>query len=227
MLNLPLSRFTRSDEHKLAPDATLTAEGLALVADYSEGSVVSVKPSTGAANEIFMGVSLAVLMDLTELPFIQQFVVDADNLVTTLPGTPVPGSSLVTLDGTAISPGGTVTASKYTLVGNTVEFHADDAGKAVKYVGLYAPTIAQARQIQGDVNPGYAISSELHQTGVVKGGTIYTSEWDTTCAWTGADKVRLGANGKFTTSGTGTEIGATIIELPNTDSAFLGLSFNV
>ena len=227
MLSINQTSYNRSDEHPVVPGIAITAEGQALVADYTNGSKLHVKPSTGVAGEKFVGIGLSHIHELSTVPAIAELKVTEDALKFELAGNPLPGSIIVREGGTEITAEPAPKAGSYSLTGNVVEFLVDDRDKTFEVVYAYTPTVAQARGLQGDANPGFSATAVLGSTGVIKAGTVYTSRWDTKSEWKGDSTVKLGTDGNLTTSGTGEVVPCIIIEIPTAGSPFLAISFNV
>lgn len=228
MLQLNQSRIVGSVEHKLATGVQLVEEGVALVTAYENNELV-VKPSTGVSGEVFAGIALSAVASVTVVPMVEQITVPAEApYKVTLAGTPVTDAEIFIKDFTK----GSASATKnYALVGNELEFHADDAGKTVTVTYAYSPTLAQLTQFQGEQAPGQHVTTALGQTGVITAGNVFTSAYDVTADWTptaqGALAVYLGANGKFTTKTTGTKVNAIVTNVPSVGNSFLGLQFHI
>lgn len=225
MLHLDQSKLFRTGQFKLATDAFIAAEGKAAVVVYENGEAV-VKPSTGVSGEIFAGVMFSSKTPLDTLPNV--FVGKAVASKITLPQTPVAGTLRVVVAGVAFDLGDVGTASKYSVTGNVITLPAAQATAAVTVNYSYSPSVMQARSLQGDVEPGFALSSVMRQTGVIQGGEAVTSEYDTDADWSDpALPVRLGANGQFTTSGNGTVIPGIVTRYPVAGVPRFGFSYNV
>lgn len=227
MLNLSKSTISRSVERKTDPSTPVTAEGQALVAVVLNGEA-AFRPSTGAAGEKFGGVSLAQQLTLEYLPFVHEAVVPADgDAVITLPRTPIAGTLRVvdTETGDVITAGDpAATANTYSITDRVLTMHADQRTHLIRVYFRFAPTLVEAKAMQGDIPPGGAAALLLDQVGAIEVGDVYTSEYDTTADWSAESPVvRLGPNGLFTTSGNGTILDAIVLQAPSGDDAFLGL----
>jgi len=215
--------ITDSVERPVAAGYTVSAEGQALVADTTDG-VFGVKPSTGASGEKFAGVALSQQLTLEYLPIVEEFVVAEDEITVTLSHTPVGGTLRVLGNGSALAVGTPAgDATKYSISGSVITVNTALKGKSVVVAYRYAPTVIEAKTIQGDIPPGGAASLTLNSVGVIRRGDIFTSEYDTSVDWTGDPDVALGANGLFTVGGSGTEINAVVIQVPSATDPFLGL----
>lgn len=235
MFNFDALKFRVSDNMKVTPGAIIPAEGSALVADYSTGEL-TVKPSTGASNEIYIGAAIAETMVQSFLPHVEEHAVansESDTDTITLMSTPIAGSLLVQ----TVATDGTVTtltagtpdsgaATTYSIAGNIITFWAPTLdGKSLRVTYRYSPTVLQLRELQGDQAPGSTAAATLNVVGALEAGDFETSEFDTTVAWAGATAVKLGANGRFTQGGSGTTLPCIITKVPSAGSPFLGLKF--
>lgn len=225
MLNMTKSTISRSVERPVADGFSINAEGSALVGVVANGAF-GLRPSTGAAGEKFAGVSMSQVMVATFLPRVDTLVVPAAGATEVdLTADPVPGTTRFVIGATVLVAGDPgANAGEYTLVGRKLTVHASHAGEEVTALYRYSPTVAEAQAMQGDVAPGAAAASILGSVGTIEVGDVYTTEYDTTADWSGASPVvRLGANGLFTTSGSGTVVNAMVIQVPSSTDSLLGL----
>lgn len=228
MLDLSKTRVHRSIERPVAVGATVTAEGQVLVADVSS-SVFGVKPSTGAAGEQFMGVSLAQQLTPLYMPKVEVLVVAAA-ATTSAPAskTIVSGTLRVVAEtsGELTAGNPATTTGQYSVDLNTgiITVHADQTGEDLTVYYRYSPTTVEAQMLQGNIPPGGAASLTLDSVGVIEQGDIFTTEYDTTINWEAANPVAvtMGANGVFTTGGNVT-VNARVIAVPTTTNPYLGL----
>lgn len=117
------------------------------------------------------------------------------------------------------------------LTSGLVTFNTAQAGLAIRVWYRANLTVAESRQIhfQRNINND---AGAIFNTVVVGGGTgeIWTAEYDTNVDWEGvaAGAITTGADGILTTGGSGTVIpGGKVVHVPDTDNAFLGISFNL
>lgn len=223
MLYLPLSKIQDSAEAVQAPGASIRAEGLALV--RAPGATPSgVMPSMAAsATEIFVGFSLA---GTSAAPFPSDYASKVEDVVVPASGqvrlnfVPVTGQVFVynkTTKAAVANP--TVTAAGV-VTGLT-------ATHEVTITYRYPLTAVQARNLQGDVQPGGYVGDYLSQVGVAKRGVVYTSEFDAAVDWSAATAIKVDANGQVTDqTGTGAAINGYVVALPTQDVPFLGISFS-
>lgn len=226
MLDLRKTRVTLSATRHL-PSLVVVQEGAALVAfgHNAEGEVV-VRPSTGAENEVFAGVSITEINTPDFLPLFQ--VVVAEGTTLELPREPIPGTLRLVDGATVLEEGDAAEAGKYSISGKVVTLHSGQANHSITVQLSYVPHLAELYQWQGHNAPGNHVSQELARTGVVEGGEVYTTMFDTSCDWSDVSAIRLGANGLFTTEGTGTPVECVVVQKPTDgDLCSLGLNFNV
>lgn len=219
MLYLPKSRIFKTVNRPITAGTILSDEGMALVA----GAGGTVRASAGTVGEKFVGVSVFQRGPLITMPQFIEF-------------TPATGAMTITLTNQAL--GGTLsirnattnaalvetTDYTYDQGTNTVTFlaPAQDVPTVIGYE--YSPTMMQAKVIQGDVQPGGTVPANYGHTGVLSLGDVFTSHFVVADDWTNPNAaIRLGANGKFTTQGTGTIVNAIVINVPNAAFPWLGL----
>jgi hypothetical protein len=229
MLRYELSKIVDTTEKPVAVGATVTAEGQALVNDAVGGGV---KPSTGAAGEIFAGISMAQQLTPLALPKVDRFVVAADKTIT-LSSLPLAGTLRVTRTDTgAVVAAAALTGDglKYTLAGAVITVDPASVGITLEVTYRYAPTTLQVKVIQGDIPPGGAAALLIGSVGMVTKGDVVTTEFDTAADWSTVSAsvpIKLAANGLFTVGGSGATVaGAYVVKLPSADAPFLGIHIN-
>lgn len=215
MLHFQSVQIVESRDYPVAQGFTVTAEGQALVADYTGGQF-GVKPSTGTAGEQFVGVSISQQLTILAMPETVTVVI-AEKI--TLPHVPLNGTLLVmdTTTGTALTPAaGDPASGQYSINGKELTFNSAQSGDDCTISYRYSPTTMEARTIQGDIPPGGAANLTLDTMGVILKGQVATFEYDTSVNWQVANPVlKLGANGLFTLGGSGVDVpGAVIVDLP-------------
>lgn len=231
MLYFPQTSIEISRERPVAQGSQITAEGAALVSSLS-GGVYGVKQSTGAAGEVFAGVSINSVTSLTQAPKIEEAVLGNTNALY-LAADPLPGTILVTRKdtGAVLTAAATADATHYAISATNAKkfiFDVSLQGVAVNVVYAYAPTLVQAMALQGNTLPGGPAGQYLGQVGVITRGDAYTDQWDTSADWSTAVGVVLLANGKFGPTATAANAtrGIQIIELPSAGRSYLGLNIN-
>lgn len=215
MLHFQSVQVLESRDYPVAQGFTVTAEGQALVADYTGGQF-GVKPSTGISGEQFVGVALSQQMTILAVPEAITFTIAA---TITLPHAPLNGTLLIMNKdtGTPLTPAaGAPADGEYSINGKEVTFNSAQEGNAAAASYRYSPTTIEARTIQGDIPPGGAANLSLDTMGVILKGQVATFEYDTSVNWQVANPVlKLGANGLFTLGGSGEDVpGAVIVDLP-------------
>jgi hypothetical protein len=231
MIYFPFSKFVDSSEATVAPGASISAEGQALVravgANASGVTVSAGTPPAGTSgfagvDEAFAGFSVlgvsAAPLPMLYATKVEQFTVPGSGIVQ-LAQTPVAGQ-LAAFDLTA-----NAAVATPTVVGSTVTTLT--AGNVVRVTYQYATTSVQSRSMQGDVQPGGYAGQIVGQTGVVKRGTIFTDQYDASKNWAAATSIKLAANGHITDqSGTGCTIPGYVVSAPSTDTPYLGIEFS-
>lgn len=226
MLNFSGSNIVSSTTRKLAAGTGNIGEGLALVAKYEGGALV-VAPSTGAAGEVFVGVSVNNrYIDKTYPVAPTRYTADANGLVV-LPNAPLPSALKVTAaaDGTVLTSADAAATGKYVLNGNTLTVDAD---LVIDVAYDYSPSVVEALARQGDTWPGVGAVALQGATGVIEAGDIQTNQFDPTADWS-LKTIKLGANGRFTTGGSGVTLtGVIITQIPTAEGGnVLGLRFGL
>lgn len=231
MLYFPQTRIELSVERPVAQGSQITAEGAALVSNLTAG-VYGVKQSTGVAGEVFAGVSINSVTSLTQAPKIEEAVLGNSNAII-LAAEPLPGTVRVVRADTnvALASAAAADATHYAvdpLNAKKFLFDASLQGVPFKIIYSFAPTLAQAMALQGNVLPGGPAGQYLGQVGVVTRGDAYTDQWDTSADWSAAVGVTLLANGKFGPAATPAAAirGIQIIELPSAGRSYLGININ-
>jgi hypothetical protein len=228
MLQLRETRIVRNKHENVMPGVIVPEEGIALVYAKDNGET-KVQPSTGAAGEIFAGVSLSRNTAPASLPFVQEGVVGSTAVVE-LVRTPIAGQLNVKLNGTQLTivSAAPASESEVQVQGRNLVFHAN--AKADGYVAqfLYAPTVVEARTVIGDGPIGGLSSTAQSVIGVLKDAFVGTNFYDASADWSDTMYVKLAANGMFTV---GTEAdhvpGVIVRNAPNAGNPFLVISLNV
>jgi hypothetical protein len=236
MLLMTKSRIVDSIE-RATVSTGVTAEGQPLVADYT-GGVFAVKPASGAANEQFVGIARAQQLSLVNVSMVEQLTVGASKIVT-LSHIPLAYTSLRVRDLTSAtdlpvdSTGPAASGLALLTAGSpTVTTHTTQVGHVLEFIYRYVPSAIDALALQGNIPPGGAASLILGSVEVLQQGDVYTTEFDPTADYTDESKaVCTMAGALFTnfTPGTGKIAvpNAVVIEVPSTDSPYLGLRIAV
>lgn len=233
MLYFPNTRVELSLERPVASGVVIPAEGLALIADYT-GGVFGARPSTGAATDQFIGVSVNRVIDMTQRPNAELVTSSAAPSTALLQFAPLTG----TLRVETVSTGVALTVVVGAPAAGEVQidpvnplqlnFNAAQASTQFLVSYVYALTVAQAIAIQGNQDPGGPAGRYLGQIGVITRGDVFTDQYDTLADWTVTTPpiVTLGANGQFTIGGAGPVVPGYVISTPSAGNALLGLHIN-
>ena len=228
MLQLRETRITRAFPADVAPGVVIPDEGIPLSYVKVDG-VTYVQPSTGAANEIFAGVSLSRSVPPTSLPLVLEIAYNVAG--GKFPRKPITGQLLVVAksDGTtrAVVAAAAASGEIQVLADGSWKLHADDAGETFRVQMHYTPDVLEAQQVVGDAPIGGLPSTALGQIGAIKVAQISTNFFDASVDWTTAMFVKLGA-GMFTV-GTAADHtpGVVVKNSPSQENGFLTLSINV
>lgn len=228
MLQLANTRFGSTFHREVATGVTITTEGVALVY-VMEGGKSKVRPSTGAAGEVFAGFSLSRNSQSTRLTEELEVKVPATApFVVNLPHAPVDGQIRVGTLAPVAEAGDAPAAGEFSLTGKALTLNAALAGQVLRVSLAFAPTFQEAMAATGNDPVGGLPSTALGVIGVIKEGDVFTDQYDVTAEWKadGAPQdVYLGANGLLTTKTGGTKVGAvTILNVPSVGAGFLGVS---
>ena len=232
MLDLSRCRIAKDKEISVKSGNTIGVEGLALVSSIENGIEV-VSPSAGAT-ETFIGFSYGEKFTALTLPMVAEANVPATGTLTvTLPRNNIVPDQIFIYDNTAGAAltEGTVATGVYAIVDATgvITFHADEAGHNLTITFRYYPTTMEVSQDTDQFFYKPSGSDFLNSIGVILGGEVFTDQFDAAANWATATIVETAANGLLTgvtSAGSGTDIKATIINVPNTSNSFLGIRFN-
>lgn len=227
MLNMKYTRIFFSEHREVLSGSLIREDGVVL-AFVKEGDLTKVQPSTGVADEIFAGVSLTRNVPPVFMPRVETFVIPT-GLAFSLDRIPMSGQLLVKVAGTVktIVAGAPANAGEVQLSGNTLLFAAGEASKSVTVQYIYEPTVLEARTYVGDAPIGGLGSTAMGIIGMITRGDICTNYYDPTVDWSSALTVKLGADGKFTTTGVGAVVpGAVVLNAPGVSNPMLVLRLN-
>ena len=223
MIKYIASRFHRTDSKPLVAGTVINEEGTSLVFVKENGKLV-IKPSTGAAGEIFAGVSTGVRRKPKYLNKVETHTVTGTGIVELQR---IPVLAGVWLDGTQVDSVGATPvvpadAGDANLLGNKLYAKA---GQTVKVIYQYEPTVSEAQQEVGDLPINGDGESATGMYSFVTLGTVATTMFDVTSDWTGVVNPRLGADGRFTAKGNGTVLTNVFVEnAPTAEADYLELS---
>lgn len=239
MLNMKQTRLVHAQHMPVAAGFDVLDEGIALATVLVDG-VACVKPATGAATEVFAGVSWSRNVMPTQVGMVVEEVIPTD-LTIDLGRVPITGQINVRKTAAA---DGTVTVLTVVSVAaaNATEIQLTAAGKLIAFAGeagntitatfQYTPSATEARMLQkGNTPSGQLASTQEGIIGVITNAQeLSTSYFDASVDWTsvqasGAPQpVKLAANGLFTIGGSGITVpNCTILSVPGVDTPFLTL----
>lgn len=207
-------------EHRNVQDGVvIPEEGIALVY-VKQGNETVVRPSTGAAGEVFAGFSMSRNSPPSFIPHVIEGRVSA-SLLLELPRIPVSGQILVKLGNTVatIVANAPAASGEVQLSANNLAFHADDEGKKVFVQFIYEPTLAEARTILGDMPIGGLPTSHQGIIGLAVRGDIATTWYDASVDWSGVINPTLGVDGRLTVGGTGVKLTNVVVQSAPTAEA--------
>ncbi len=219
-----LTRMFRTEHQPVQAGVVIEEEGTALVF-VSEGGVTVVRPSTGAADEIFAGFSLTGRNSPpSHLPHAFKSSVP-ESLVVELPRTPLTGQILVKVGKVKLDivAGAPTDETEVQLAGNDLVFFAGSAKKLLEVQFVYEPSMAEARTILGDMPIGGLASSAQGIIGVALHGEIGTTMYDASVDWNGVINPNLGVDGRLTVGGSGKKLtNVTVLATPSTEPGTFG-----
>lgn len=227
MLVQKYTRLFLTEHRPVEQGIALTEEGIALVA-VKQGNDTVVRPSTGAADEIFAGFSLTRNSPPKTIPWVGEGRVPTTGSIE-LPRLPMAGQILIKVGGVvrdvvAAAPA----AGEAYLNARVVTFHADDVGAEYTIQMQYEPTVSEARTILGDAPIGGISAAAQDVTGVVTRGDVATTNYDASVDWSGVITPRLGADGTLTVGGQGTVLtNVQVISAPSAENSALVVRVNV
>lgn len=227
MLNMKYTRIFNTESRAVETGCIIHEEGMALVETIEAGET-KVKLSTGAAGEIFAGISLSRNAPPATLSNVETGLVPT-TLQVKLQRVPKSGQLLVKVGSTVLDivTSGAPAAGEVLVAGEFLTFNTAQLAGALFVQYLYEPTLSEARAVIGDMPIGGLASSAQHVIGVLTRAECSTNMFDASVDWSAAVQVKLGPNGTFTTTGSGTTIpNATIRSRPSAANSLLTLAIN-
>ena len=226
MLQLHETRIARTKHEVVLSGVQIQEEGMAL-AFVKENGETKVQPATGAAGEVFAGLSYSRMTSPAEYPHVQEGIVDADGIIE-LDRAPIGGQLFAKVGGNGLEilTSGTPDAGKAVVSGTTLNVGTNLAGQSYFVQYLFNPSVVEARQIAGDAPIGGLSSSAQGVIGTLKDATAGTTFFDASVDWSSALFVKLAAGGKLTVGSPSNHIpNAVVKNTPQAGSPFLVLSF--
>lgn len=229
MLNYQHSSFFKTRERDVLPGAVIGEEGVSLVFTKETATgQLAVKPSTGAADEVFAGFAMSTNTPATFAHKVEEAAAISEASFA-LARVPVAGQILVKVGGTAltIAAGEEAPADAASVnlsASGELFFHADHAGESLFVQYAYELSASEAAEITGDYYGGShnTASRVYNRVGCVVEGTIATNMFDASADFSGVINPRLGPNGMLTAAGSGTLLtNVVVINAPSAENAFL------
>jgi len=217
-------------ESRLLPVATsvgVLEEGVALMHGIEAGAGV-VLPTAGTSGDVFAGVSQSKPVGgLTGTVVEEKKVPDSGAYKVVLDRTPSGAAAdrgVFNAAGTALTSAATVdAATKYNLTGKEVTVDSTLAGQTIRIQYQYALTAAEALLQHGGGLSMLDLSGAKNIT-VITAGIVFTTMYDPGTNWSDpALVIHVGANGKFTGSGSGAIVNAVVNQVPGVGDPMLGL----
>lgn len=212
MIDQKNTRVFRTEHRPVQTGVIFADEGIAAVF-VKEGDLTVVRPSTGAANENFAGLSLSRNCPPTFGQIVLEGVVAANGKIE-LPRVPITGQLLVKIGGdekviVAIAP---ADADKIQLNVDELTTHANGVGLAYFIQFAYELSVSEARTLKGDAPIGGLSSSAQGVIGLFVEGDVSTSYFDASVDWSAVIHPKLGADGLLTATGSGTTLTNVIVQ---------------
>lgn len=232
------TRVFNTEFRDIEPGLDLREDGQALVWSKVNGRSY-VRPSQGVAGEIFAGFSINRNTPPSFLPKIISDVTVPESGVVDLGRLPITGQILVQVDGTTLTiAAGAPVAGKVQSVGTKLFFFTGtpettpgagdavpgDVGKTLFVQMMYEPTVSEAKTVRGDAPIGGLGSSEMDRIAVAtRVDSLATTFYDASADWADVIHPKLGAEGRLTASGPGTELTTVVVlQQPVADQASYG-----
>ena len=231
MLNIAFTRYQLTTNKLVASDVTAAGivDGAGLFSKLENGALV-VSNGEVAADNVFAGIAFSQYRAQTATNAVEEFKAPANGGSIVLAHQPVGAISTVfaSMDGEqAAVVAAEPAAGEIQLVGNTMTFHADDAGKSVYVCYKYNLTVAEIESIpfMGDGVPGAAVSAQTGTVSVGQKGEFYTDQFDTSVDWNSdAEDIQLIDGGIFSRGQeTGVKVNAVVCHVPTAELPFLGI----
>jgi hypothetical protein len=228
MLQQRETRQVRSRFNPLLSGEVVSEEGIAMVYVKEDGTT-KVKKATGAAGEIFAGVSAASNAPPAYLPFVQEQAVPP-SLTIPLVRTPTANQLFVSVAGVQKTVVNVAPAdnTKVQLSGSTLVFHADHEGQDAFAQFMYTPSVLEARQIIGDAPIGGLATTPQGVVGCLTDAQLGTNFFDASADWSTTLFAKLAPGGTFTVGTANDHIPNVVVKnAPNAANPFLILSIQV
>jgi hypothetical protein len=206
-------------------------EGMALCY-IQEGGLgkVFVQP-TVAGTDVFMGFAYSYFIAPATLVAVETYTVPSSVAYTvTLNNTPLsPTTDMLVKDSTGSTYvyNASPTGDEFSVSGATLTFPSTAAGAVVTVTYAYNPTVVQVEYLFGDGVAGQTTAAAVTGTiGLIRRGILYTSNFDPVVDWSTNPAMKVINGGLIGTGGSGASIPGYVVEVPSTDSPYLGINFS-
>lgn len=230
MLEYKNTRFFKSVDREVGEGFAFGESGMC-IALYNEAGTLVSRPSTGAADETFGGISITANVPAGHMCKVQELVID--DLIVSLDRTPLQSQILVKIAGVkqtvAVGDEEPSAANTVNLSGNKLYLAAGSSDKELFVQYHYELTVNEANQETGDAIGGANNIATIAMGVVAAGvqGEFATNMFDASADWSGVIHPRMGADGMFTSSGSGTELKNVLVKnTPSSGNSYLVLEMN-
>lgn len=232
MLNIAYTRYQLTTNKLVSADVTAAGiiDGAGLFSKLENGGLV-VSNGEVAEDNVFAGIAFSQYRAQTATNAVEEFKAPANGGSAVLAHAPIGAIStvFVKIDGeqASVKANAPAAAGEVQLVGNTMTFHADDAGKEVYVCYHYNLTVAEieALPFMGDGVPGAAVSAQTGSVSVGQKGEFYTDQFDTSVDWNSdAEDIQLIDGGIFSRGqDVGVKVNGVVCHVPTAELPFLGI----
>ena len=232
MLNTAYTRYQLTTNKLVSEDVTAAGiiDGAGLFSKLENGVLV-VSNGEVAEDGVFAGIAFSQYRAQTATNAVEEFKAPANGGAMVLAHTPVGeiATVFVSIDGVqaSVKASAPAAAGEVQLVGNTMTFHEEDAGKAVYVCYHYNLTVAEieALPFMGDGVPGAAVSAQTGSVSVGQKGEFYTDQFDPAVDWNSdAEDIMLVDGGIFSRGAEGgIHVNGVVCHVPTAELPFLGI----
>lgn len=225
-----VSKIVQSREFPVLSGAQVNAEGVAMAQDFENGVEV-IKPSTGAANEKFMGFSYGPVFTPVTKSLVESLAVPASGAaVVAIQNVPVAGQIFIRdlTTGVVQDAGDPANANEYSISGKNITFNAATAGNTMLIQYRYSPTALELQLEDNLMITTVSPTAVLNSVGVIQQGEVWTDMFDASKDFSAATAIKMAAGGILTDhTGSGSAINGMLTHVPDVNVPFLGVRFDV
>jgi len=233
--DLKRSHFSIILEKEVLPGEVLTEEGVLLTASLDPATgTEKVAATAGLATDVVAGFAIRDNADNATTSEVEELTVPSapNPLVVQLSNNNLVATQVRVVAETtgALTEGNPANAGEFSANDATgvLTFNAAEAGQAITVTYRYNLTVAEARLKFFQRNINNEASALFGQVGVGHGhGEIFTDQFDASVDWASAATINSGAGGQVTSGGTGVELDARVISVPNVNNPLLGIAFDL